>query len=111
MNNVKVKGVRDLMWENRLQWKHIAKEMITSGVPGNWDKPQNIYNLVNGDIVPKDAYVYIALSKIFNTDISIILSRYTSVNDVEKALDTDSFNDSIFGVPDKLKDFDDEDLF
>lgn len=111
MNNIKVKGVRDLMWDNRLQWKHIAKEMIITGVPGNWDKPQNIYNLVNGNIVPKDAYVYVVLSKVLKTDINVILSRYTSVNDVDKALNVESFSDSIFGVPDNLKSLDDDDIF
>lgn len=91
MRSVKVKGVRDLMEQHRFQWKHIAKEMVANNIPGTWDNPQNVYNLVNGNVIPKDAYVYVVFSRMFNTDIAIILSRYSLVNNVSESLPKNVF--------------------
>jgi len=50
-------------------------------VPGSWDSIQNVYNLINGVVAPKDAYVYIVLSDMLFVDIKTILHRYSSVED------------------------------
>lgn len=112
MNNTKAKGVRDLMWQHRYQWKHISMEMVSNGVPGNWDKAQNIYNLVNGSIIPKDAYIYIVLARMFNTDVTTILGRYTSVNTVDNALSKEVlFSEPLFNSSSKLNEVDEDSLF
>ena len=107
MNNIKVKGVRDLMNDHRYQWKHIAKELMTSGVPGSWDNPQNIYNLVNGNVVPKDAYVYVVFARIFNTDIKTILIRYSSISNIQESIKPEP----LFESKRAHIDFDEENLF
>lgn len=108
MNNVKVKGVRDLMADRGFQWKHIAKELMSSGIPGSWDNPQNIYNLVNGNVVPKDAYVYVALSKILDTNIYTILGRYSSLSvDIKESVgQKELVQETTSSI-----DFDDDDIF
>lgn len=104
MNNNRVKGVRDLMESHRFQWKHIAKAMIDAGVPGGWDNPQNVYNLANGSIIPRDAYVYVVLSKLFDTSVETILSRYTVVNRINSVFSEEK-------VERHAIDFDDDNLF
>jgi hypothetical protein len=101
--NSRVKGVRDLMDLHRFQWKHVAKEMMNAGIPGNWDKAQNVYNLVNGYIVPKDAYVYMVLAKMLRTDVETILSRYTVMNIINETLNP--------VVEERSIDFDEDTLF
>lgn len=73
-------GIRDLMEAQRFQAKHIAKTMKDYGVPGNWNSIQNIYNLMSGDIIPKDPYVFIALANMLNVELSTILIRYSSIS-------------------------------
>jgi hypothetical protein len=102
------RGVQDLFDRNGLQWKNVAAELIKHNVPGNWHRPQNVYNLVKGFISPKDAYVYVVLSKMFNVDISIILNRYSAVGlnkfqlgayeALEESLE---MNDSLYSVDDE----------
>lgn len=75
---MEVKGIKDLMLKDRFQAKHIAKTMIDNGAPGNWSAVQNIYNLMSGDIVPKDPYVFIVLSRMLNVELHDILMRYSS---------------------------------
>jgi hypothetical protein len=77
MNNTR--GVRDLMEQGRYKSKHIAKAMVDAGIPGNWGSHQNVYNLIDGKVVPKDAYIYVVLADLFGTDVQTILMRYTNV--------------------------------
>ena len=74
---MEVKGIKDLMMKERFQAKHIAKTMIDNSVPGSWGSLQNIYNLMSGDIVPKDPYVFIVLSRMLNIELHDILMRYS----------------------------------
>jgi hypothetical protein len=76
-----VKGVKDLCLKNRYHARHLMIDFENKKVPGKWDSHQNMYNLIHGKIIPKDAYVYIALAKFFDVDIYDILYRYTSVKD------------------------------
>lgn len=75
----KVKGVKDFMERERFAPRHISKALIEKNVPGNWDSYMNIYNLVNGISVPRDAYVYIVLSDILNVDLKTVLYRYSEI--------------------------------
>lgn len=76
MNNMR--GVLDLMKPKRYRTRDIAEQMIKHGVPGSWDTYQNVYNLVSGRIVPRDAYVYVVLANVLEIDVETILYRYTS---------------------------------
>lgn len=90
----KIRGIEDLIKPKRYKAQHIAEEMIRLGVPGNWDIKQNLYNLIKGRIVPRDAYVYIVLADLLDVDVRTILYRYTavaSVNEISK-VESDDFD-------------------
>lgn len=77
----KRKGVRDLMEKNRYRPKHLRESLISKGVPGSWEGKsglQNIYNLIDGRIMPKDAYVFVVLSELLQEPLKEILIRYSS---------------------------------
>jgi len=80
----KAKGIKDLMESQRYKIKHLSKALKEANIPGNWDSTQNLYNLTNGEVVPKDAYVYVVMSNLLNVDIKTILNRYTAVTQVEE---------------------------
>lgn len=92
MNNMR--GIEDLIKPKRYRAKDIADEMIKLGVPGSWDIKQNLYNLIKGRIVPRDAYVYVVLANLLEVDIKTILYRYTSVTTVQekKKVESDDFD-------------------
>ncbi len=75
MNNQK--GIIDLMEAKRYRPKHIADELIKHNVPGKWNIYQNIYNLINGKVIPKDAYIYILFADLLDVDLRTILYRYS----------------------------------
>jgi len=77
MNNQK--GIVDLMEVKRFRPKHITQELIKHNVPGNWNY-HNIYNLINGNVIPKDAYIYILFSNLLDVDLKTILYRYSNTN-------------------------------
>ncbi len=77
MNNQK--GIIDLMEAKRYRPKHIAEELVNHNIPGNWSIYQNIYNLINGKVIPKDAYIYILFSDLLEVDVKTILYRYSEV--------------------------------
>jgi hypothetical protein len=77
MNNQK--GIVDLMEAKRFRPKHIAEELIKHNVPGKWNIYQNIYNLINGRVIPKDAYIYILFSNLLEVELKTILYRYSDV--------------------------------
>lgn len=80
----KMRGVLDLMKPKRYRPKDIADKMAELSVPGNWDIYQNVYNLVSGKIVPRDAYVYIVLANLLEVDVETVLYRYTSVTTTQQ---------------------------
>lgn len=74
-------GIKDLMDSQRYATAHIRKALIDSNISGTWEGrtgTQNIYNLVNGNITPKDSYMYIFLSEFLNVPLRTILLRYTT---------------------------------
>lgn len=74
----KVKGIKDLMSNGRYKPLHLSDALKANGVPGNWDCYQNVYNLINGHIVPKDAYVLIVIAELLNLDLKSIIYRYSN---------------------------------
>ena len=86
------KGVKALMKEKRYQTKHITQELKKNNIPGNWDSYQNIYNLVDGTIKPKDPYVYIVISRMLDITIEDVILRYS---EVEKSPSTEDSNKEI----------------
>jgi len=80
------KGVKDLMKDKRYQTKHIIQKLKESNIPGNWDSYQNIYNLVDGVIKPKDPYVYMVMSSMLDISVEEVILRYS---DVEKSPSTE----------------------
>lgn len=75
-----MEGIKDLMEINRYQTKHLAEKLKEEGVPGNWDLKQNIYNWMGGLHRPKDPYVYVVLSRMFNISIEDVILRYSEVD-------------------------------
>jgi hypothetical protein len=75
-----MKGIKDLMYEQRWQTKHLMNKLNESKVPGSWGSYQNIYNLVDGSARPRDPGVYIVLSKMFNLKVEEIINRYSDVD-------------------------------
>lgn len=86
-----VKGIKDLLENNRFTLGAVQKELIKKEVPGNWLSTQNVYNLINGKTVPRDAYVYIFLSEFLSEDIRKILSRYSKKSTSYAMMDSDIF--------------------
>ena len=86
----KARGIRDLMESQRYKIKHLSKALKDGGVPGNWDSTQNLYNLANGEVVPKDAYAYVIMAKMLDVDVSIILNRYSTITIVNEETFTPS---------------------
>ena len=72
------KGIVDLMQAKRYRPKHIASELVKHNIPGNWNY-HNIYNLINGKVIPKDAYIYILFANLLDVDLKTILYRYSDV--------------------------------
>jgi hypothetical protein len=85
------KGIKDLLDEKRYTQKHIQQALVKEQVPGNWLSSQNVYNLINGNTVPRDGYVYIFLSDFLGEDIRKILSRYTKKVTRYATIDSDLF--------------------
>lgn len=76
------KGIKDLLDAHGSSVRSIQQALVSEKIPGNWLSSQNVYNLVNGHTVPRDAYVYIFLSEFLQTDVRKILSRYTKKSQV-----------------------------
>jgi hypothetical protein len=98
----KVRGIRDLMESQRYKIKHLSKALKDAGVPGNWESTQNLYNLANGDVVPKDAYAYVVIAKMLDVDVNTILRRYSTITVVNE----DVFTPNIVEVIDVPRDND-----
>lgn len=75
-----MKGIKDILKNQRWQTKHLIEELNRSNVPGNWSSYQNIYNLVDGSARPRDPGVYIVLSRMLSVSLEDIISRYSDVD-------------------------------
>lgn len=85
------KGIKDLMEQQRYSIKHIQKALVDSEVPGNWLSTQNVYNLINGNTIPRDPYVYIFISDFLGEELRKIIYRYTDKKTRYNLSDTDLF--------------------
>ncbi len=85
------RGIKDILEDNRYSLKHIQKALIDREIPGNWMSTQNVYNLINGNTIPRDGYVYIFLSDFLNTDIRKVLCRYSKKQTSYAGMDSDIF--------------------
>ena len=88
---MKKTGLRDLMDENRYRPSHLQEALLKNNVPGRWEGvsgKQNVYNLIDGKVMPKDGYVFIFLSNFLNKATDDILKLYSiRVEEKEKYQD------------------------
>lgn len=73
-------GVKDLLKSKKISAQGLQSKLKTSGIDGNWDEIQNVYNLINAYVVPKDGAIYILLSELLEVPIVVILGRYSKVS-------------------------------
>jgi hypothetical protein len=98
INIMNKNGIKDLMDSQRFRPQHIQKALRDSSAPGNWDSIQNVYNLIKGNNLPKDPYVYVVLANTLNVDVTTVIMRYTTArvdinNTLSKKHDAeDAFN-------------------
>jgi hypothetical protein len=83
MNNFK--GVRDIMEKKRYRPKDVKDVLNKKNVPGNWKEYQNLYNLINGVVRPKDPYVYIVIANLLEESIESIILRYSDATGFNQA--------------------------
>jgi hypothetical protein len=79
--NIKKKGIGDLMEKHRYRPSHLQKSLLEHEIPGRWEGKnglQNVYNLINGNVVPRDSYVFIFLSKFLDSSLTEVLLRFTT---------------------------------
>jgi hypothetical protein len=82
-----MKGIKDIVKEQRWSTRHLMDELEKSKVPGNWNIHQNIYNLVSGKFRPKDPGVYVVLSRLFDISLEEMISRYSDVDFTPQSTD------------------------
>lgn len=88
-------GIRDLLEKQRYKPQHLQKALIEKGVIGRWEGKtglQNVYNLINGRVMPKDAYVFVFLSDFLQITIREVLSRFTIYKEEAKKYQGDTIN-------------------
>lgn len=78
-----MKGIKDLMVVARYKPSHLQQKLLYANVPGNWKSVQNVYNLINGDVRPKDAYVFIVMADMLNIGLEDVLMRYSEIQVVD----------------------------
>jgi hypothetical protein len=74
------KGIKDMMEKLRYRASHLQTSLLESEIPGNWEDKsglQNVYNLIEGRVMPKDGYVFIFLSEFLQVNLREVLLRYT----------------------------------
>ena len=84
---MKKTGLRDLMDENRYRPSHLQEALIKNNIPGRWEGAsgkQNVYNLIDGKVMPKDGYVFIFLSTFLSKTTDEILKRFSKKEDKTK---------------------------
>lgn len=80
------KGIKDMMGKLRYRTSHLQESLIEKSVPGSWSGKsgiQNVYNLIDGKVMPKDGHVFIFLSEFLQCNLRIILLRYTKKEEEE----------------------------
>jgi hypothetical protein len=60
--------------------QEFAKELIEKKAPGNWYSSMNVSNLINGNTVPRDPYVFLILAEMLEESVSEIIKRYSNIN-------------------------------
>lgn len=78
-----MKGIKDLLWQQGYKPSALQKRLLDSGVPGSWSTIQNVYNLINGDVRPKDAYVFIVIADLLDIGLEDVLMRYSEIQVVD----------------------------
>ena len=76
------KGITDILKKQRITPKLLQEELKDKGAPGNWDTYQNVYNLISG-CLPRDAYVFLVLSRFLGIDLDELLMRYSKIKNSE----------------------------
>lgn len=79
-------GIKDMMDKLRYRPSHLQDSLIDSNIPGSWSGRsglQNVYNLIDGKVMPKDGYVFIFLSEFLHCNLRLILLRYTKKEEKE----------------------------
>ncbi len=74
------RGIKDLAEKKRYRAGHFQKEFIKRNIPGNWEGKngvQNLYNVISGQVRPKDPAVYIILSQMLEYPLEGILMRFS----------------------------------
>ena len=71
------KGVKDLLYNRSIKTKDLQEALIKDNLGGNWGSLQNVYNLINGNVNPKDPYIYIFLAELLDVSVRSIIMRYT----------------------------------
>lgn len=89
------KGIGDLMEKNKLRPSHLQNTLIKEGIPGRWEGKnglQNVYNMINGNVVPRDSYVFVFLAEYFKTTLTEVLMRFTTKINVKERYDGEEIN-------------------
>lgn len=76
------KGIADLMAKNNLRWSDLRDLIVNSEIPQFSGTYNNVWNLINAKINPKDPSIYILLSQVFDVSLSDIILRYSELDDV-----------------------------
>lgn len=87
------KGIGDLMEKHRYRPSNLQQSLIEKEVPGRWEGKnglQNVYNLINASVVPRDAYVFIFLSEFLQVSLTEILLRFTTKKKEEERYQGDT---------------------
>jgi hypothetical protein len=75
-----MRGIKDIMKDQRWQTKHLREQLTKNNIPGSWESYQNIYNLVDGTVRPKDPGVYVVLSRMFKMKVEDVIERYSEAD-------------------------------
>jgi hypothetical protein len=89
------KGIGDLMEKHRYRPSHLQQSLVEKEIPGRWEGKnglQNVYNLINGNVVPRDAYVFVFLAKFLEVSLTEILMRFTTKSQGKKHYQGDTIN-------------------
>lgn len=81
-----------MMEMRRYRAAHLQSALTEWEIPGNWGGKsglQNVYNLIEGRVMPKDSYIFIFLSEFLQVNLREVLLRYT-VREVEEVVNEDN---------------------
>lgn len=75
-----MEGIKDIIKNQRWSTRHLMDALNENKIPGSWNIHQNIYNLVDGKVRPRDPAVYVVLARMFGMNLEEIISRYSDVD-------------------------------